>query len=101
MFKAYSSLPTIDYDKCFNLISGLIDEEPNNIEYLDCLASLQEKTDKTKEAIETYKKIRTIDPNNENSKNSLARLQGGEVDEEDQKSGNNIEIEDSEEDDGN
>ena len=76
MFKTYSSMPTIDYEKCSNLINSLIQEEPNNVEYLDCLASLQEKTNKTKEAIDTYKKIILIDNNNENAKNSLERLQG-------------------------
>ena len=100
MFKAYSSMPTIDYEKCTNLINTLIEEEPNNVEYLDCLASLQEKTNKTKEAIETYKKIIMIDDNNENAKNSLERLQGEVGEHKNEKdNSNDLENENDEDDD--
>lgn len=75
LFKSYFSLPTINYDKCEGLIKGLIKEDPNNLEYLDYLASLQEKTNRTHEAIQTYKSIEKIDPNNENAKMSLSRLE--------------------------
>lgn len=75
LFKSYFAMPSINYEKCEALIKGLIREEPNNVEYLDYLASLQEKTNRTQEAIQTYKSIEKIDPNNENAKNSLSRLE--------------------------
>lgn len=75
-FKCFFNLPTINYEKCSTLIQGLIKEEPNNIEYLDYFANLQERTNRKEEAIATYKAIMKLDPQNENAKNSLSRLEG-------------------------
>ena len=75
-FKCFFNLPTINYEKCSTLIQGLIKEEPNNIEYLDYFANLQERKNRKEEAIATYKAIMKLDPQNENAKNSLSRLEG-------------------------
>lgn len=55
LFKCYFSMPTIDYEKCDKLIKDLIKEDSNNVEYFDYLASLQEKTNRTTDAILTYR----------------------------------------------
>jgi tetratricopeptide (TPR) repeat protein len=73
-FKSYFLMPSIDYDKCEHIIKNLISNNPDNIEYYDSLASLQEKTNKPNLAIETYKDILKIDKENITAKNALRRL---------------------------
>jgi len=73
-FKSYFLMPSIDYDKCEQILKNLISNNPDNIEYYDSLASLQEKTNKPNLAIETYKDILKIDSGNISAKNALKRL---------------------------
>lgn len=75
LFKCYSSLPSVDKIKCKNLVSELMKDDPKNIKYINCLAALYEKTNQTFEAIQQYKKILKIDPNNIEAKESLNRLE--------------------------
>ena len=74
LYKLYSSLPDVDYDKCSNIVKNLIRNEPKNIEYLEIMASLQEKTDHVFDAIKTYKQILRIDPNNSEAKKKINLL---------------------------
>ena len=73
-FKSYFLMPSIDYDKCEQILKNLISNNPDNVEYYDSLASLQEKTNKPNLAIETYKDILKIDSENNTAKNALKRL---------------------------
>ena len=78
LFKCYSSLPSIDKVKCKNLVSELMKDDAKNVKYINCLADLYEKTNQTFEAIQTYKKILKIDPNNVEAKRDLKRLEDRE-----------------------
>ena len=80
-FKSYFLMPSIDYDKCEQILKNLISNNPDNIEYYDSLASLQEKTNKPNLAIETYKDILKIDKENITAKNALRRLDPNSLDE--------------------
>ena len=75
LFKCYSSLPNVDINKCKIIINLLIQKDPKNIKFIDCLASLFEKTNQTNEAVKTYKKILKIDPKNAEAKANLERLE--------------------------
>ena len=75
LFKCYSSLPSIDKNKCKNLVSELMTDDAKNVKYINCLASLYEKTNQTFEAIQAYKKILKIDPHNIDAKKDLKRLE--------------------------
>ena len=75
LFKCYSSLPSIDKNKCKNLVSELMKDDAKNVKYINCLASLYEKTNQTFEAIQAYKKILKIDPYNAEAKKDLKRLE--------------------------
>lgn len=78
LFKCYSSLPSVDKEKCKNLVSELMKDDAKNIKYINCLADLYEKTDQTFEAIQQYKKILKIDPFNTEAKKDLKRLEDRE-----------------------
>ena len=78
LFKCYSSLPSVDKIKCKNLVSELMKDDPKNVKYINCLASLYEKTNQTFEAIQQYKKILKIDPYNVEAKRDLKRLEDRE-----------------------
>ena len=75
LFKCYSSLPSIDKNKCRHLVSELMKDDAKNVKYINCLASLYEKTNQTFEAIQAYKKILKIDPHNAEAKRDLKRLE--------------------------
>ena len=79
LFKCYSSLTNVDISKCKNIIIALMKKEPKNVKYIDCLAGLYEKTNQTLEAMQTYKKILKIEPNNAEAKTNLSRLEAGEA----------------------
>ena len=64
LYKLNFSLPDADYDKCSNIIKTLVNDEPNNIEYLEIMANLQDKMGYTFDAINTYKAILKIEPDN-------------------------------------
>lgn len=61
-------MPDVDYDKCSNIIKNLLRNEPKNIEYLEIMAYLQEKTDHAFDAIKTYRQILRIEPTNSDAK---------------------------------
>ena len=75
LFKCYSSLPSIDQNKCKYLISELMKDDPKNVKYINCLAILYEKTNQTFEAMQAYKKILAIDPYNMAAKKDLKDLE--------------------------
>ena len=75
LFKCYSSLPSIDQNKCKYLISELMKDDPKNVKYINCLAILYEKTNQTFEAMQAYKKILKIDPYNMAAKKDLKDLE--------------------------
>ena len=75
LFKCYNSLPSVDKVKCKNLVSELMKDDPKNIKYINCLVSFYEKTNQTFEAVQQYKKILKIDPNNFEAKKDLKRLE--------------------------
>ena len=79
LFKCYSSLPSVDKVKCKNLVSELMKDDPKNIKYINCLASLYEKTNQTFEAVQQYKKILKIDPKNMEAKENLKRLEDRDI----------------------
>ena len=74
LYKLYSSLPDVDYDKCSNIIKNLLRNEPKNIEYLEIMAYLQEKTDHAFDAIKTYRQILRIEPTNSDAKKKINLL---------------------------
>ena len=79
LFKLYYSLPDIDYDKCINIVKNLVRKDPKNIEYLEVLATLQEKTDHVFDAIKIYKQILRIEPNNNEIKKKINMLNSSKV----------------------
>ena len=79
LFKLYYSLPDIDYDKCINIVKNLVRKDPKNIEYLEVLATLQEKTDHAFDAIKTYKQILRIEPNNNEIKKKINMLNSSKI----------------------
>jgi tetratricopeptide (TPR) repeat protein len=74
LYKLYSSLPDVDYEKCYSIIKNLVRNDPKNIEYLEVMAKLQEKNDHTFDAIKTYKQILRIDPENSDIKTRINML---------------------------
>ena len=74
MYKLYSSLPDINYEKCLNIIKSLVRNEPKNVQYLEIMANLQDKTGHSFDAIKTYKQILRIDPNNSEIKKKLNNI---------------------------
>ena len=74
LFKCYSSLDNIDYNKCYTIITGLLISDHNNVKYLTCLADLQMKTKHENDAIKTYKKILKIDPDNDKARIELEKM---------------------------
>ena len=74
LYKLYSSLPDINYEKCLNIIKSLVRNEPKNVQYLEIMANLQDKTGHSFDAIKTYKQILRIDPNNSEIKKKLNTL---------------------------
>ena len=74
LFKLYFSLPEIDYDKCYSIVKNLVRNDPKNIQYLEVMASLQEKTDHAFDAIKTYKQILRIEPSNGDAKKRISLL---------------------------
>ena len=74
LYQLYSSLPDVDYDKCFNIIKNLVRNDPKNVEYLEIMAKLQEKNDHIFDAIKTYKQILRIDPDNNDIKKRINAL---------------------------
>ena len=74
MFKCYFAMPKLNEDKCDKILKTLLKDEPKNIEVLDYVACLQEKTNKVNEAIATYEKIIQIDSQNQNAISALERL---------------------------
>ena len=75
LFKCYSSLPSIDQNKCKYLISELMKDDSKNVKYINCLAILYEKTNQTFEAMQAYKKILMIDPFNMAARKDLKDLE--------------------------
>ncbi len=67
--------PTVDSNKCNEIIQSLLKVEPRSIKYLDCLACLHEKTNQIFDAIKVYRKILKISPDNEEAKANLRRLE--------------------------
>ena len=71
LYKLNISLPDVDLDKCSNIIKNLVRNDPKNVEYLEVMASLQQKMEHVYDAIKTYKQILRIDPNNFEAKKKL------------------------------
>jgi tetratricopeptide (TPR) repeat protein len=74
LYKLYSSLPDVDYEKCLNIIKSLLRNDPKNIKYLEILAVLQDKSGHTFDAVKTYKQILRIEPNNSEIKKKISML---------------------------
>jgi tetratricopeptide (TPR) repeat protein len=74
LFRLYYSLPDIDYDKCSNIVKNLVRNDPKNIQYLEVMATLQEKTDHAFDAIKTYKQILRLEPNHSDAKKKINLL---------------------------
>ena len=64
LYKLNINLPNPNFDKCSNIIKILVKEEPNNMQYLEIMASLYEKTGNILDAIKTYKLILKLEPTN-------------------------------------
>ena len=74
LYKLNTSLPDVDYEKCSNIIKTLVRNDPKNVEYLELMASLQEKNQHIFDAIKTYKQILRIEPNNYEARKKLSSL---------------------------
>ena len=74
LYKLYSSLPDVDYEKCSNIIKTLLRNDPKNVKYLEIMAVLQDKMGHSFDAIKTYKQILRIEPNNSEVKKKISML---------------------------
>ena len=79
LYKLYYSLPDIDYDKCINIMKNIIRKEPKNIQYLEIMANLQEKSNRFLDAVKTYKQILRIEPNNNEIKKKINVLSSTKI----------------------
>ncbi len=65
---------TEGFGKCEDLLKSLLNEDPKNNEVMMYLALIKEKTNKTGEAINLYKKILEINPQHKEAKENLSFL---------------------------
>ncbi len=65
---------TEGFGKCEDLLKSLIKEDPRNVEVMMYLALIKEKTNKTGDAINLYKKILEINPHHKEANENLSFL---------------------------